>query len=481
MTDSGFNMDLAIEQGCDLAQRFIDQLRKNKQKDMSDVRLLDAFLRQIPIPPKPDRPRGALPLKGLGLGVVQPDLDNPTNPIEPPPIRTQSNGNRSASSGSLVILTDRWDLALDKAPTTGASNTTARNQIGMAGGIAASNKMAEMDWVRVQPIIERFYLAAVKYNVPPALLAAIASRESHVGSALDRNGLGDRGNAFGIMQVDKRYHSQAGVNSDPANQIHINQGAEIFDTKRKEVIQKHRGWEDEFILKGATAAYNFGSSNVQTRIGIDRGTAGNDYGSDVIARAKWYSKRMKSLAECKEDLATQPEEDKPRTELPVNSAITIRFGQNAQAENLTSFSRKVLEDILQTANLSSALISSTSRTPAEQARVMFNNLENLGVASQKRLYGAAGDQVIDVYVQSKAARRSPTQIKADMEAKIIAIGPTRVSRHASDPRILNVFDVAPSSISNHTAFKRAVLADSRVSKFLTPPDDPAYHLEIPQP
>lgn len=71
MMDSNFDMDLAIEQGCDEAQKFIDRLRKNKQTDMGDLRLLDAFLRQIPIPPIPDRAKGAQPLRDLGLGVPQ--------------------------------------------------------------------------------------------------------------------------------------------------------------------------------------------------------------------------------------------------------------------------------------------------------------------------------------------------------------------------------------------------------------------------
>lgn len=76
---SNFDLDLAIDQACDRAQEFLDQLRNNKSTDgdprMSDVRLLGAFLRQIPIPPLPDRPSGAMPLQGLGLGIVQPGDD----------------------------------------------------------------------------------------------------------------------------------------------------------------------------------------------------------------------------------------------------------------------------------------------------------------------------------------------------------------------------------------------------------------------
>jgi hypothetical protein len=103
------------------------------------------------------------------------------------------------------------------------------------------------------------------------------------------------------------------------------------------------------------------------------------------------------------------------------------------------------------------------------------------VAAQKKLYAAAGDSVIDEYVKAKAANKTAIEIKAAMEAKIIAIGPTKVSHHAADPNILCVFDVAPSSITKKSAFEKAVKADKRVNKFITPPLDPGYHLEIPQP
>lgn len=161
--------------------------------------------------------------------------------------------------------------------------------------------------------------------------------------------------------------------------------------------------------------------------------------------------------------------------------VEIKFGPNAKKENDTNFSLKVLEDILQKAGLTTATISSTARTPADQARVMFDNIKSQGVAAQKKLYAAAGDAVIDEYVKAKAAKKTDIEIKAAMEAKIIAIGPTKVSHHAADPNILCVFDVAPSSITKKAAFETAVTADKRVKKFLKPPLDPGYHLEIPQP
>jgi len=83
-------------------------------------------------------------------------------------------------------------------------------------------------------------------------------------------------------------------------------------------------------------------------------------------------------------------------------------------------------------------------------------------------------------IRIKFGRNPKATDVTDMAAKIMALGPERVSRHACDPNVLNVFDVAPSSIGNKHAFEAAASADERVSRFLTPPDDPGYHLEIPQ-
>lgn len=159
------------------------------------------------------------------------------------------------------------------------------------------------------------------------------------------------------------------------------------------------------------------------------------------------------------------------------------FGPNANKSVVSGHSIEVITDILAAAGLDGCEITSTSRTPADQARVMFNNIVSHGVAQQKGLYAAAGDKVIDVYVAQKKAGKTPDQIKAAMEKEIITIGPGKVSRHCADPAILNVVDIAPSSIANKQAFENAVdaiMAQGKVSKFIMPPSDPAYHIEIPQ-
>jgi hypothetical protein len=168
--------------------------------------------------------------------------------------------------------------------------------------------------------------------------------------------------------------------------------------------------------------------------------------------------------------------------MPADTDYNVVFGPNAKSGDLSDFSRSVLEDIMRAAGVATLTITSTQRSPQDQARVMYANIVRDGVAKQKGLYKAPGQSVIDAYAAAKAAGKSPDEIKAAMVARILELGPEKVSRHAADPKVLNVFDVSPSSVSHGDAFVAAAKSDARVSKVLTPANnDPAFHLEIPQP
>ena len=170
------------------------------------------------------------------------------------------------------------------------------------------------------------------------------------------------------------------------------------------------------------------------------------------------------------------------TTTPAAATGSINFGTNADQAAVSDHSRQVLQDIMKAAKLDSLTITSTARTPERQALAMYNNLESLGVAKQKALYGPYGDQVIDVYAAEKAAGKSQEQIISAMTAKINEVGPGNVSKHLADPSKINTIDIDPATIADREAFEKAAGADSRVSKVLKPSDnDPAYHLEIPQP
>ncbi|MCP3065074.1 hypothetical protein LXT21_40515 [Myxococcus sp. K38C18041901] len=180
--------------------------------------------------------------------------------------------------------------------------------------------------------------------------------------------------------------------------------------------------------------------------------------------------------------ATKPEQVADAQAAEV--ADGLRFGADANQDAVSAHTREVLGEIMATANVTSARITSTARTPEAQARAMYDNIQSTGVARQKSLYGAGGDAVIDTYSESVAAGLTKEQTLQAMVDRINELGPSSVSKHMADPTRLNVIDISPRSIpdSKKEAFEEAIRAHPEVSRFLGPSNnDPAYHLEIRQP
>jgi hypothetical protein len=188
---------------------------------------------------------------------------------------------------SLVV---DWEAALERARLDGCGPETAEAER-VQPGPKGSRDIASRDWPRLQDLVPAFERAAVQYGLPTSLLLAVASRESHAGAALDANGWGDGGHAFGVLQVDMRFHRIAGAAS-PTSHAHLLQGAGILRRALVQVVRKHPSWPPEKQLEGALCAYNSGVNNVQTLIGMNRGTTHNDYGADTLARAQWYQVRL---------------------------------------------------------------------------------------------------------------------------------------------------------------------------------------------
>ena len=187
----------------------------------------------------------------------------------------QVRGSTGASTSGNNILST--------ISTTGASARTAR-QDGLSGGVSSSKTMAETDASRVLKYKDAFNAAGAKYGLPPALLAAIASRESRGGAALDKNGRGDGGNGYGLMQVD--IGTRPNPKGGPYSAEHIDEAASILKEKLDAVKVKYPNASEADQLKLATAKYNGGSGTISEP---DKGTTGGDYGNDVIARAQTYA------------------------------------------------------------------------------------------------------------------------------------------------------------------------------------------------
>lgn len=133
-----------------------------------------------------------------------------------------------------------------------------------------------------------------------------------------------------------------------------------------------------------------------------------------------------------------------------------------------------------TAGVDSCEVTSVGRTPEDQARVMYENLIGNGVGqglqAQLALYRAPGQAVIQVWnVNQSRPRDVVIGLMAD---EIRRLGPETVSHHCSTTHW--VWDVGPSSVQpgQRAPFAAAAAAHPKVTKFLQPPQDPAFHLEI---
>jgi len=170
--------------------------------------------------------------------------------------------------------------------TAGASATTAQGN-GVGGeGVEASEAMANQDRQRLLGMREQFLVVGERYDLPPALLAAIASRETRGGTQLARDGYSRwDGNGFGVMQVDYRHHRPRG---GARSRAHVDQAAKILSTYLAQVRRDFPDWTDSKQLQGAVYAYHRGPSSL-SRGGLDALSAGRDYSSDVWARARHLS------------------------------------------------------------------------------------------------------------------------------------------------------------------------------------------------
>ena len=195
------------------------------------------------------------------------------------------------SGGASVIGAGTLNQILFEYEPTGASDRTARQdglpQRGIHG-LAASEAMAETDKGRVEQLKDKFLAAGTAENLPPALLAAIASRESRCGNVLSQKGYGDGGHGFGIMQVDDRSWS-ADTSEGPKGLAHIRQAAGILALKLNST-QHVQGLDA--VLSLVTAASRYNGGNGLPAPNSDLGTTGGDYGNDVWARARYYARKI---------------------------------------------------------------------------------------------------------------------------------------------------------------------------------------------
>ncbi|KAM3623633.1 uncharacterized protein V6R79_013559 [Siganus canaliculatus] len=194
----------------------------------------------------------------------------------------------------LYLVLDKKDFTrygdIMKVKTTGASLETARQDGLGYKGVRASETLAETDAGRMERYRSIINSVGQKWEIDPALIAAIISRESRAGNTLD-DGWGDYRRAWGLMQVDVdpnggRHKKRGAWDSEE----HLNQATGILVDFINIIKNKSefKSCTREQVLKGGIAAYNMGDGNVHSYKNVDAKTTGGDYSNDVVARAQWY-------------------------------------------------------------------------------------------------------------------------------------------------------------------------------------------------
>ncbi|XP_060918623.1 lysozyme g-like [Labrus mixtus] len=177
-----------------------------------------------------------------------------------------------------------------RVQTTGASQQTANQDNLGYSGVRASHTMAQTDAGRMEEFRSKINRVGAQKGIPPALIAAIISRESRAGNAIkNTGGWGDHGNGWGLMQVDVNPNG-GGHTPEGAwdSEEHLRQATGILVHFIGRISKKFSDWSPEQKLKGGIAAYNMGDGNVHSYENVDGHTTGRDYSNDVVARAQWY-------------------------------------------------------------------------------------------------------------------------------------------------------------------------------------------------
>jgi hypothetical protein len=145
------------------------------------------------------------------------------------------------------------------------------------------------------------------------------------------------------------------------------------------------------------------------------------------------------------------------------------------------FESKILS-ALNSIGLDTITISSTYRSPESQALAMYQNVLAQGLDSQRKLYGQAGNKVLDTFQLKKNYGYGQSDIIKSMTDTINQVGQKSVSAHlTTNPESGVAFDVIPSSIpaNKKVLFENAMKRIT--SKFLVPGStigENVYHVEM---
>lgn len=176
---------------------------------------------------------------------------------------------------------------------------------------------------------------------------------------------------------------------------------------------------------------------------------------------------------------------------PTYSDVKVKF-TTKRTSVVSEKTKAILRELAYKNGMNQIVVTSTLRTPEEQARAMYNNISNGKVIR----YAPPGAEVTKICQEGLRKRLGRNQIIKNMVAKILEYDRKglRVSLHcvSSDSYAkMNIIDLGINSNGfNSTSRQRKFQAvceqakkEGKISRILSPltnKGEPAFHLEIPQ-
>ena len=191
-------------------------------------------------------------------------------------------------------------------------------------------------------------------------------------------------------------------------------------------------------------------------------------------------------------VAGAPLIDKKTIELNAGlKGLSVIYSASLKADKkiVSDYSIQVIKIALKEAGLKTGVITSTIRTPEEQAAIMLQNAKK-NLQKQYDLYGDSGDLVLDVYEENK----TKSDVLKLMVEEIVRLGKEgeRVSKHCVTKEVYlknNVFDIGLNSMrvantnfdsKKFTEVLKKLKNEGYIDTFIdeTMKSNTAWHIEI---